>query len=150
DPRDVEAAQELLAVPPDGVAVAHDPGEPHPALLARRVWSYSVCEQRREFLRAMHWWPQRGAAVVVIGHDADFDAIESLTTQLHNRDVTVIGQGQGDAAFSAELAARLGPRAHYMPATRSSMEDRIAACAGAAAVVSSDPAALALADAYGR
>jgi hypothetical protein len=150
DPRDVEAVVEFVATPPAELTIEHDPTDPHPALLARRVWPYGVCEQRREFLRAMHWWPQNRGAIVVAGTDLDLPHIDDLAERLLGRDVTIVGLGVGDDEFSIELKARLGARAGLIPASHSSMEDRVAACAGAAAVISNSTALLALADAYGR
>ncbi len=150
DPRDIDAAIALCAAPGECGPVGHDAVAPHPALLARRVWPFGVCEQRREFLRAMHWWPQHGAAVVVSGHDGECDRIDALVAALGDVDVTVLGAAHGDDVFSTRLTERVGPRARHMPASLSSIDDRVAAVAGAHAVISSDPCALALADAFGR
>ncbi len=152
DPRDVAACRALLAAPPASLPTGHDPVAPHPALLARRVWPYGVCEQRREFLRAMHWWPQRAVPVVIAGGDADVPHVEALAARLRlgDREITVVGAGPGPDSFAAALTDRLPRRAHLVPASASSVDDRVAAVAGASAVVSSSPAVLALADAYGR
>ncbi|HEY3832158.1 MAG TPA: hypothetical protein VGO03_07680, partial [Acidimicrobiia bacterium] len=153
DTRDVDACRAFMDTPPATIAHGRDPDNPHPALLARRVWPYGVCEQRREFLRAMHWWPQRGTPIVVAGSNADVPDIEALATRfrLGDRAVAVVGTGVGDDEFADALAARLRRRGvHYMPAHQSSIDDRVAAVAGAASVVSSRPAVLALAEAYGR
>ena len=101
----------------------------------------------------MHWWPQRGAPVVVAGTDNDVPDIEAIATRfrLGDRAIAVVGIGVGDDKFAEALAARLRRRGvHYMPASRSSIDDRVAALAGAASVVSSHPAVLSLAEAYGR
>src|SRR5262249_21734376 len=138
DPRDVAASLDFIGAAPDTMPTGHDPVDPHPALLARRVWPFGVCEQRREFLRAMHWWPQRGAATVVAGGDDDIEYIEDLAGRfrLGDRDITVVGTGLGDNEFGAALAERLrNRRVHFMPADRSSIDDRVAAVAGAGAVV---------------
>ncbi len=151
DPRDVLTALQLMRRDALALPAGNDPTEPNPALLGRRVWSYGVCEQRREFLRAMHWWPQRGAPVVVVGCDDDTERIDALASRLRlgDRDVIVVGAGLGDDEFSTECAASIR-RARHMAADRSSIEDRVAAIAGAATVVTSNATALALADAYGR
>ncbi|HEY1739194.1 MAG TPA: hypothetical protein VGI86_10810 [Acidimicrobiia bacterium] len=153
DPRDVDACRAFMSAPPAAITHARDPDNPHPALLGRRVWPYGVCEQRREFLRAMHWWPQRGAPIVVAGSDSDVPDIEALASRfrLGDRAVAVVGIGVGGHEFAEAMAARLRRRGvHYMPANRSSIEDRVAAIAGAASVVASQPAVLAVAEAYGR
>jgi hypothetical protein len=105
-------------------------------LLTRRWFPYSVCEQRREFLRAMHWWPQQGRAVVVHGGAVDITRADAVASAIPaTNDVVVLEAEPGDREFAGAVASRLGARALRLPADRSGLEDRIAAIAGAPLVV---------------
>src|SRR5262249_51856134 len=95
DPRDHARALELLARPGEhlGVATSTLLRAPPPALLARRTWSYAVCQRRREFLRAMHWWPQQGAGVVVhVGTSAGVgaDGLQRLVAVLPTEPIVLL------------------------------------------------------------
>src|SRR5262249_16360148 len=136
-----------------GRVVAAVACEPHLALLARRHWPYALCQQRREFLRAMHWWPQRGTAVVVRGGAADTSHVGELARALSPQAAAVALEAEpGDRPFARALVEHLGPRALSLRAAHSSLDDRIAAIAGAAYVIDStqSTAVAALARAYHR
>ncbi len=150
DPRDVRQAAQLLSELALPVATARLDTALHPAHIARRWWSYAMCEQRRDFLRAMHWWPHHLPALVVQGGRHDVGQIDLLAAELPNSPVVVLEAEPGDEQFSARMLDRLGPRALRLPASRSSLEDRVAAVAGAATVIAAAPAVHALAAAYAR
>lgn len=153
-PSDGEVADAalVLADPALGVPTATLPDEPDPGNAAARLWPAAVCEQRREFLRAMHWWPQDGAPIVVQGStDDDAAGIDALAAALPTADAVVALEGSArDREFAAALEARLGSRVTRLPAVRSIIEDRVAAIAGAARVVASDPSVRAAAASYAR
>ena len=148
--RDLDDAAAVLADPRLGVPTADLPREPDAAHLAARHWPEATCAQRRQFLRAMHWWPHDGPAVVVQGRVADIALAEELAAALPDGSVVALEADARDEAFSAALVSQLGPRASRVPAARSSIADRIAAIAGATLVVASDPAVLAVACSFGR
>ncbi len=140
DPDDVRGVLAMFADPPGDLAVMTDTPGPELGLLARRVWPVSVCTQRLEFLRAMQWWPAHGAPTVVIGtHD---DASPAT-------DGAVVTVGSGPTSFLDRVRDAAGQ--HFaMADSLSSIGDRVAAIAGAALVVTDDPAVAAIAAAYGR
>lgn len=133
--------------------------QPHPALLSKRVWPYAVCEQRREFLRAMHWWPLRGSAVVIdAGERANFDdaTLIALNTAVERErrtnNVVVIANSAATSSLALHQSGddeTLHPL-FVIPTHASSLEDRIAAFAGAIRITSTDPAVIAIAASYAR
>ena len=154
DPADVSAALDLIADPSAQTSLhlphEHDAACHHPALFARRLWSYAMCEQRRDFLRAMHWWPQRGTAIVVDGVGMADDELGKLLRSIDtDQAVVVFAPMSLDAAsIRADIDGHLN--VHILPLAAASLEDRIAAIAGAASVVSHDLAIHAACRAYGR
>jgi hypothetical protein len=150
DPRDIATAAELLADLPFDAPTGRAPRQPHPALLARRWWPYPVCEQRRELLRAMQWWPQHLPAIVIQGSDQDASIVDLLAAVIPNSPIVALETEPADAVFATALAMRLGPRVHRLPAALTSLEDRIAAVAGAAVVIAASPTVRDLAAGYSR
>lgn len=115
---------------------------PHPGVLAARVFAPSVLGARLELLRALDAWPHDGRAIVVHGGAEHGDAVDELRAP--DGSALVVLGGDDDAAA---VDAR-DPVALRIP-HGASVEDRVAAIAGAVGVVSSSPAVLAVARAFG-
>jgi hypothetical protein len=121
---------------------------PHPGVLAARVLPRSVLGARLELLRALDAWPLDGRAIVVHGGAAHTDTVDALRTpEGHTLVVLCARSDPGEDDYAAAVTARV-PSARRIP-DEASPEDVVAAIAGAAGVVISSPAVLAVARAFG-
>ena len=111
---------------------------PHPAVLARRVFSREVLERRIEFLRAVDAWPHEGRPIVVQGCRDDLEIVERLAAAAKGRSVVAIvaDSANGDSAFADAVVANV-ESAFLLPdmAGTAPTEDRVAAIAGAGGVL---------------
>lgn len=120
----------------------------HPGLLADRVWPAGVCAQRREFLRAMQWWPAGDAPVVVALVDADGTADGSVPAAPHHA-APVVRFATGHRSFLDRVSAAADGDFVIDPQL-ASLDDLVAAIAGATSVITDDPAVAAVAVAHHR
>jgi hypothetical protein len=121
---------------------------PHPGVLAGRVFVRDVLDARLELLRALDAWPHDGHAIVLHGGAAHVDTIDALRAPEGSALVVLgVSTHPGEAEFAAAVVAR-DPSARLIP-NETSADDRVAAIAGAAGVVSSSPAVIAVARAFG-
>jgi hypothetical protein len=125
---------------PDGLAVAAT--VPHPGVLAARVFPRDVRDARLELLRALDAWPRVGSAIVVHGGPEHVDTVDAVRAP---EDSAVVALGED--GYAAAVVAR-DPVARRVP-SEASAEDLVAAIAGAAGVISSSPAVIAVARAFG-
>ena len=136
---EVAAAIELFNNPPQGVASTNDPRAIHPGLLTRRVWDTAFCLQRLEFLRAMHWWPQTGPAIVVDDTAAGLDVAVGVQAQRPECAIVVIHPAPGSSAPAG---------AHALPKNQSSIEDAVSAIAHAEIIITHDDTLRAIAASF--
>jgi hypothetical protein len=130
---------------------------PHPGMLASRLYTAALVDQRLEYLRVMGWYPRRERALVVQGHRGLGDRVDEIAPALE-RLALVLGGAvivlveadpcRGDGDFADALAGALAQTPFRIPVA--GIEDLVASVAASAAIVTSSAALAATAASFGR
>jgi hypothetical protein len=119
----------------------------HPAVLSARIFAPELLDARREFLRAIDAWPNAGRPIVVQGGPSDLAHVTAVVDAIGRQPVVALIADGGDHSFADAFVAASDCE-RRLP-TDAGAEDRVAAIAGADAIIAGSPVVRAVADAFG-